>query len=133
MPHSLTLEIHPGRLAICRLEAGSPVPDWALQGEFSSITRTSAELSIVCGEGLAPATVRADRGWRVLRVVGTQDLTLVGVLASLVEPIARAGVNLFSVSTFDTDYLLVPGEKLATVVAALTAAGHSVADPSAAP
>jgi len=51
--------------------------------------------------------VRCEQGWRCLRVAGTLDFSLVGVLASLLGPLADAGLSVFVVSTFDTDYLLV--------------------------
>jgi hypothetical protein len=52
--------------------------------------------------------------------------TLVGVLASLTLPIARAGVGIFAISTFDTDYLLIKATEMHKAVAALSAAGHEV-------
>lgn len=114
------------RLAICRLDAGEPVPTWAWAGEFGSVTRTRDEVSVVCPEAAVPPGVRADRGWRALRLAGTQDLSLVGVLAGLVAPIAAVGASVFALATFDTDYLLVPDDTLPRVVAALEAAGHTV-------
>jgi hypothetical protein len=52
--------------------------------------------------------------------------TLVGVLASLTMPIARAGVGIFAISTFDTDYLLIKATEMHKAVAALSAADHEV-------
>ena len=48
------------------------------------------------------------------------------VLASLAAPLATAGISLFVVSTFETDYLLVTQEQLASAIAALDRAGHSI-------
>src|SRR4051812_18016096 len=101
------------RLAVCRLDAGAEVPPWAWAGAgagagaFVSVTRTRDELSVVAAEADVPEGVQAERGWRALRVAGTLDFGLVGVLASLCVPLAGAGVPVFAVSTFDTDYLLV--------------------------
>lgn len=120
------LLVLPGRFALCRLDAGEPIPGWAWEGEFNSVTRTRDEVSIVCRAAAVPPEVRADAGWRALRVAGVQDLALVGVLASLTVPIAEAGVSLFAVATFDTDYLLVREEHLPGAIAALEAAGHGV-------
>ena len=125
--HTLDLLLLDDRLAICRLDARSPIPPWALTETFGSITRTRDELSIVCPEASVPATVRAEGGWRLLRVIGTQDFGLVGVLASLVHPIAQAGVSLFAISTFDTDYLLIKEDHFTRARDALLAAGHSLA------
>jgi hypothetical protein len=92
---------------------------------FFSVTRTGEELSVVCREVLVPEGIRAERGWRAIRVAGVLDLSEVGVLASLVVPLAGAGISLFALSTFDTDYLLVKEHDLGRAVEALVAAGHA--------
>jgi len=86
----------------------------------------AAELSVVCADAAVPDGVRAERGWRALTVVGPLDLALTGVLASLAVPLAEAGVAIFAIATFDTDYLLVRRERLSDAVTALRAAGHRV-------
>jgi len=124
--HELTLTLVPDLFAICRLDAGAAVPAWATIAPFFSITRTAEELSIVYPQNLIPEGVRCDRGWRCLRVAGTLDFSMIGVVASLTMPLAKAGVSVFIISTFDTDYLLVKDSNLATAMAALQAAGHAV-------
>jgi hypothetical protein len=115
-----------GRYAICRLAPTAPVPAWLPARGFVSCTRTSSELSIVCEESAVPDGVRAERGWRAL-VVGAQlALDEIGVLAGLTAPLAAAGVSVFAVSTFDTDYLLVREGALAAAAGALRAAGYRV-------
>src|SRR5947207_2330262 len=104
---SWTLLLLPDTFAICRLDAAGPIPEWAFSGDFISITRSGDELSIVCYEGAVPAGVRCEKGWRCLRVAGTLDFSLVGVLVSLTVPLAEVGVSVFAISTFDTDYLLI--------------------------
>ena len=120
----LTLSVLPESLAICRLEHEAVVPEWAV-GNFVSITRTSDELSIVCNERNVPSGVKTDRGWRVLKVEGPLDLSLTGVLASIAVPLAEAKINLFAISTFDTDYVLLKAEKLDRAIAVLRNAGHT--------
>jgi hypothetical protein len=120
-----TLNLLAGRYAICRLPADVAVPPWAT-GNFVTITRTPDELSIVCSEHAVPAEVRTEAGFRCLRVAGTLAFGLVGVLASLAIPLANAGIPLFAVSTFDTDYLLLKEIDLEKAVAALRAAGYDV-------
>ena len=110
----------PGRLAVCRLDPQVAVPDWALSGDFFSITRTTDELSIVCSEAGVPEGVLCERGWAGLKVEGPLDLSLTGVLASLAQPLAEAGISIFAVSTYDTDYLLVKVGDLERAVAVLT-------------
>jgi hypothetical protein len=123
---ALTLVPLDGTFAVCRLAADAPVPGWATGGPFVSITRTGDELSVVCREGAVPAGVRCERGWRCLRVAGTLDFSLTGVLASLVGPLAEAGVSASAVSTFDTDYLLVKASGFERAVEVLRRAGHTV-------
>lgn len=115
----------PERLAICRLAGTEPVPEWA-GGSFCSVTRAADELSVVCAESAVPASVPSEGGWRALQVHGPLDFALTGVLASLAVPLAQAGVSIFAISTFDTDYVLVKEESLDRAVNALQLAGHVV-------
>jgi uncharacterized protein len=124
----LTLTVLPEALTICRLSVDEAVPEWAMLGELVSITHTADELSIVCAEENVPSDVKADRGWRALKVEGPLDLALTGVLASLANPLAEARINIFAVSTFDTDYLLVKEYNVARACEVLRQAGHVVAD-----
>jgi hypothetical protein len=123
---TLRLSVLPERLAVSRLAPTEPIPDWAASPGFSSVTRTRDELSIVCAEAAVPAAVRSERGWRALVVAGPLDFGLVGVIAALAEPLARAGLPIFVVSTFDSDCLLVKEARLAEAIAVLESAGHGV-------
>jgi hypothetical protein len=115
-----------GTFAVCRLGADATIPAWATPGHFFSITRTADELSVVCCQDAVPEGVVGERGWRCLRVAGTMPFSVVGVLASLAAPLAEAGISVFAVSTFDTDYLLVKAADLEMALTALTQAGHSI-------
>ncbi len=122
----MTLDVLPGRLAVCRLAPSASVAPWMQAGALWSVTRTDAELSVVCAEGAVPEGVTAERGWRALRVRGPLDFALTGVLAGLARSLAEADVSIFAVSTFDTDVLLVKADRLTDAVGALRAAGHDV-------
>ena len=128
MPHSLTLL--PDRYVIAKLASDASVPSWAT-GDFTSVTRTADELSIVCTEENVPSDVRAERGWSLLKVEGPLRLDETGILSSLLSPLATAGIPVFTVSTFDTDYVLLKEDKISRAKAALTGAGHFINDPSA--
>jgi hypothetical protein len=122
----MRLEVLRGEFAIVRLEASASVPAWVEPSEFLSITRTSEELSIVCESSRVPLESAAERGWRCMKVDGPLEFSLTGVLASLADPLARAGIPIFAISTFDTDYLLVKTATLEAAVAALESVGHVV-------
>lgn len=122
----LTLSVLPGTYAICRLDAGTTIPAWALHGDFVSLTCTEDELSVVCAETAVPDGVQCERGWRCLKVEGPLDFALTGILASLAGPLAAAEISLFAISTYDTDYLLVKAGQLAEALAVLAAAGFDI-------
>ena len=126
MVSRLTLTLFPDILAVCRLDPDGPVPSWALGGPFTSITRTPAELSIVCRQKGVPDGVRCERGWRYLAVEGSLAFALTGILASLTGALAMAGVSVFAISTFDTDYLLVRETDAERAVELLSREGHRV-------
>jgi hypothetical protein len=84
------------------------------------------ELSIVCRQEVVPEGVVCERDWRCLRVAGTMPFTVVGVLASLTAPLAGAGISVFVLSTFDTDYVLVKSADSERAMAVLRAAGHEI-------
>jgi uncharacterized protein len=122
----LRLRTIPGEFAVCRLGPADSIPHWASGGGFVSITRTAEGLSIVCDQEAIPAGVRHDSGWGCFQLQGPIPFSEIGVLASLVQPLAHAGISVFAVSTFDTDYILVKRDRVAAALAAWIAAGHEV-------
>lgn len=125
--HQLTLLLFEGCLAVCRLPSNSTVPAWAFaKGPLSSITRSEKELSIICGESAVPAGVRCERGWRVMKVENPLNFALTGILVSLAAPLADAGVSIFTVSTFDSQYLMVKEASIEVALKILVNAGHEV-------
>ena len=80
----------------------------------------------MCPEAAVPAHVHCESGWRALKVLGPLPFSLTGVLAALTLPLAQAGISLFAVSTFDTDYVLIKSENFSRAVHVLQAAGHAV-------
>ena len=121
---TLDLILLPEALAVCRLPAGAASPPWIDGEAFASFTRTPDETSVVCRAAVVPEGVRAEPGWRALRVAGTLDFALTGILVSLLAPLAAAGVAVFALSTFDTDYVLVREAALDDALEALAGAGH---------
>ena len=124
--HRLTLIPLDGLFAVAKLPPDAAILAWASIGPFVSITRTADELSIVCAESQVPPGVQAERGWRCVRVAAKMDFSMVGVLASLVRPLADAEISVFVVSTFDTDYMLVKEASWERAKWVLRQAGHSL-------
>ena len=114
-----------GEWAVVRLAPDAPIPSWAqAPAAFQSVTRTPAELSIVAPAAQVPAGIRTERGWALLRLQGPFAFDQTGILASIAAPLADAGISLFALSTFDTDYLLVKAVQLPEALAALRGAGR---------
>ena len=122
----MTLDVLPGRLAVCRLAPDAPLALWMDEGVVSSLSRTTAELSVVCAEASVPEGVRVEAGWRALALRGPIDFALTGVLVRILQPLAEADVGIFALSTYDTDLVLVKEVQLAHAVAALRDAGLDV-------
>jgi hypothetical protein len=120
----LNLRVLDGQLAICRLEAHAETPTWATSSSLCSVTWTAEETSVVCLESAVPKGVQCERGWRAVMLVGPFEFSLTGVLRAVLGPLADAGVSIFAVSTFDTDYVLVKQSALEAARVALEAAGH---------
>ncbi len=122
---ALDLRLLAGSYAVSRLSPDETLPEWA-RGELLAATWTPDELSIVSAAGSVPESVRSESGWRVLCVAGQLDLSLVGILATLTGTLARAEIAVFSLSTFDTDYLLVRERDLERALSALESDGHRI-------
>ena len=121
------LRVWPGRWAVCRLDAGETVPGWALApAPLSVIARSQTELSILVPEEFVPGGAITERGFRVIEVVGPVPFAVTGLIASLAQPLAAAGISLFPVATYDTDYVLVKEATLTAAVAVLRAAGFTI-------
>jgi hypothetical protein len=122
----LTLLQHDEPLVVVRLGPGADIPDWASSGTLFSVTASATETSLVCGAQGVPRKVRPHGPLTAFSVEGTLDLSLTGVLAGLLAPLADAGIPVFPVSTFDTDWVLVPADDDARAADAWRGSGHEV-------
>ena len=123
---SLDFKLLPDLLVICRLPAGSDVPSWGMSGSFHSISWTEDETTIVCRQADVPEDVQSERGWRALMIVGPLGFKLTGILVKVAQPLAEAGIPIFVLSTFDTDYILVKDTSLSNAIESLVKSGHRV-------
>lgn len=119
------LKIQPWQLSIVKLSrhAMPPVGDNAF---FATVIAPN-ECSLVCETAHAPASDQRRDGWRCLEVTGPLDFAMVGVLAEISRCLAERGISIVAISSFDTDYILVPQESLLAATEALRSAGHRVA------
>ncbi len=124
----MELDVHPTVMAICQVDPSLAIPAWAsgAADPLVSVTRTSDELSIVIPEHAVPRSVRYEGGWQGISVRGPLEFSLTGVLAGLSAPLTDAGIPIFVVSTFDTDWLLLRADDIDRAVEVLGGAGHQV-------
>jgi len=115
-----------GLYAIARLAPDAAIPEWAMRGEFTSTTRTTDELSVVCPIENLPADVSSPHRWICLKLEGPFPFSLTGVLHSFIEPLSSNGIPIFAISTYDTDYVLVQEEFSESAIRELRQAGHEL-------
>ncbi len=119
---TLALEWIPGAFAVCRLAPSDDIPPWALSraAGFVNITRSDRELSVVVSQDRVPPEAEAERGWVAIRIAGSLDFSMVGVIAEQTAALAEAGVSVFVISTYETDVLLVKSKDTALAIEALS-------------
>lgn len=115
-----------GIFAICRLNPEQPIPEWAFSDSFSSVTKTSDELSIICWQDSVPEEVAKNGNWRCLKIEGPLDFSAVGILNSISQPLAKNGISILAISTYETDYIFVKEEQLPETLKILMKEGHEV-------
>lgn len=126
MLKTLTLKLLKTEFGVCRLGADEKIPAWCQQGSFYSMTRTSDELSIVCEQQVIPPDIKCERDWRIFKILGPLDFSLIGILAQIGQVMAEKQISIFALSTYDTDYILVRLDKVNDAEQALIGAGYQV-------
>jgi hypothetical protein len=124
MPKQLKLHLLAETFAVNKLAQFAELPSIFAKGEMCFMMRTVDEFTIICPDFMAPNNVQQEVGYKGIKVDGQMNLNEVGVLASLTQPLAEAGIPILAVSTFDTDYIFMMEEHIVTAVQALQKAGH---------
>jgi hypothetical protein len=122
----LTFEVLPDTYGICRMGTEETIPVWASRGGFYSITKTADELSVVCVDSDIPDDVLCERAWTAFKIQGILEFGLVGILSEVTTALAKAGLGIFAISTYNTDYILVQEKDYDCAITALSDAGHEI-------
>jgi len=117
-----------GKYGVCRLDKIDSIPGWAENSDFLSITRALDELSIVVAEESIPNDIRCEKDWRILKIEGQLDFSLIGILASISTILARNRISIFAISTYDTDYILVKNKDIDNAIGVLVNEGYEIID-----
>ncbi len=115
------------KYAIHRFDSCSDIPMWIKDSDFYSVTKTKDELSIVCKQ-LDSITEAAEinKDWRILKLQGPLDFSLVGIIAEIAGILKESNITIFTISTFETDYILVKNKNLDRAIDSLKANGHEI-------
>ena len=116
----LKLKLLKDMYGVCRLNNNSKIPEWGAKGEFSSITRTEDELSIVCLQNNIPEGIQCEKSWEVFKIEGPLDFSLIGILSAISSLMAEKGISIFAISTYDTDYILIKDKELNKAIEVLS-------------
>jgi Uncharacterized conserved protein len=122
----LTLQLLEDKFGVCRLNYQDKIPDFAINSEFYSITGTKDELSVVCLQKDIPEGLRCEPDWRIFKIEGVLDFSLIGILSSISSVLAKEGISIFAVSTYDTDYILVKDKDIDHAIKALLADNYQI-------
>ena len=114
----ISLTLLPLELSVCKLTETS-LPSWVKDSALVSFFRSTNETSLVCETRCVPTSTKAEHGWSCLKVDGTLEFSMIGVIAGLSQVLAAQNISIFVISTHDTDYLMVKQEKCDAAIAAL--------------
>ncbi|WP_426246243.1 ACT domain-containing protein [Nocardioides sp. LHG3406-4] len=123
----MKLHQFPETLAVVKLPPGGEVPEWAESSSIFSITATATETSLVCAGRSVPTKSVHQKPFTAFQVEGPLDFALTGVLSELLVPLAEAEISVFTLSTYDTDWLLVPTKDADRAAEEWRRRGHEVA------
>lgn len=123
----LNLKILKDKYVIYRLETYSDIPDWIKDSDFYSITKTKDEISVISKQhDLTTEIPEANKDWRIMKIQGPLDLTLVGIQAEISGILKENNIPIFTISTYDTDYIFVKIHDINKAADSLKANGYGI-------
>lgn len=126
-PASHTLLQYPETLTVALLGPGAEIPSWAESSSVFAVIATATETTLVCAGRSVPKKVTQEGPFTAFAVEGPLDFALTGVLHDLLAPLAEDEISVFTLSTYPTDWILVPKGKAEGAAEAWRRRGHTVA------
>jgi len=110
--------------AVCKIQNINSVD---FSNEFIFLSKTDEEISLVCESRFVPENaVAVESGWGAFKIAGTLDFGVIGVIARISEILSKAGISIFAVSTYDTDYVFLKSCDYGKGIALLGGSGYTV-------
>lgn len=122
----LKIKLLQGTYAVCQIEDTENFLSYFDEKDFFSVTKTEDEISVVMLQDKISSDVKAEKDWRILKVEGTLDFSLIGILAKISDILAKNQISIFVISTFNTDYILVKEEKVEKAILVLSEDGYEI-------
>ena len=120
----LVLSVHLETFTIHKLLPDASIPEEILKSNYYSVSKTENELSLVCSEVIEVQSLQSSKGWKCIKVAGPLDFNLTGILAGISDILAKGNISIFTISTFDTDYILVRTQDLSSARTTLKQTGY---------
>lgn len=90
--------------SVCKIK---DIEEVNFQDEYCFVGKTDQELSLVCNTKYVPKNpLECDNGWRAFRIEGILDFSLIGILSEITTILAENKIGVFTISTYNTDYIL---------------------------
>lgn len=137
----LALTLFPDDYWVCRFEVSErPILPEPHNHQFLSVTYTPlGECSVIAnqqqldalGAGNSEHDLR-EGPFKLLGINGQLDFSLTGVLHQLTKPLSEASIPIFTISTFDTDYVLINAQNIQPAIDTLTKSCLTITEATAA-
>ena len=115
------------KYSIYRFKNDCVLPDWIYLSDFYSITKTKDELSVITIQTkLISENIACNKDWRILKIVGPLDFSLTGIIADISNILKEKKISIFTISTYDTDYIMVKQKDLNIGIKALKNKGYKI-------
>lgn len=113
---AIELQLLDLNLAIAKLSEFDNLDEIIAKAKFASFTKTEDEFSLVIDIKNLPNHQFVNEGWRAFKIIGPLDFSLVGIIQQVIRPLSKNGISIFTISTFETDYILVKKEQVERAV-----------------
>jgi len=125
---NFNIKLLEGIYGVCQIKDIENITKYFKEKEFFSITKTEDEISIVTLQENIKEDVKSEKDWKILKIEGTLDFSLIGILAKISGILANHSISIFVISTFNTDYILIKADKIQMAISVLSKEGYNFFD-----
>jgi hypothetical protein len=122
----MELELLENTYSVYKLSPKDPIDGAVFDGDFASVTKTKEEISVVAPAGSVARCEAAEDGWRILKIRGTLDFGLIGIISKISAILADANISVFVLSTYNTDYIMIKEKNAENAIRVLRENGYIV-------